>query len=67
MRPIRFNGASIELQKDGSIRVYQDDQASRIRKVKQGDRDEYVAQRARGAYIASIYAPVLFYAFLAAI
>ena len=64
--PIRFNGASIELQKDGSICVHQDDQVSRIRKVEQGDKDEYVAQRARGAYIASTCAPTLSYAFSAA-
>ena len=64
--PIRFNGASIELQKDGSIHIHQNDQVSRIRKVKQGNKDEYVAQRSRGAYIASTCAPTLSYAFSAA-
>ena len=64
--PIRFNGASIELQKDGSIRVYQDNQVSRIRKVEQGDKDEYIAQRAQRTYIASTCAPTLSYAFSAA-
>ena len=65
-RPIRFNGASITLQLDGAIRIHQDDQISRIRKVEQGDKKEYVAQRARGAYIASTCAPMLSYAFSAA-
>ena len=36
--PIRFNGATVTCQANGTIRVHQDEQISRVRKVNKGDK-----------------------------
>ena len=64
--PLRFNGATIELRRNGDIFMHQAEQISRLQEVKKDDKEEYVAQRARGAYIASVCAPTLSYGFSAA-
>lgn len=71
--PIKFNGGQINLQKDKSIRLSQERQCKSIRliDIKKTDVanakgvirkdvtpvDQYVAQRARGAYVATVCQP----------
>src|SRR5271167_1264851 len=71
--PIKFNGGQINLQKDNSIRLTQECQAQNLRLISTQDidltssrgetrksvspKDQYVAQRARGAYIATVCQP----------
>jgi hypothetical protein len=71
--PIKFNGGQITLQKDNSISFTQERQAQNLRLVSEhpldltssrGEirksvslTDQYVAQRARGAYIATVCQP----------
>jgi hypothetical protein len=57
--PIDFNGGRIQLH-DGNIEFTQKGQASQLRTIDLSADDaqqEYIAQRARGAYIASICQP----------
>jgi hypothetical protein len=53
--PIQFNGARIRLEAAGSIVLTQSRQISKIELVKTAD--DYIAQRARGAYIATVSQP----------
>ena len=58
--PLNFNGCMLLEQADGSLRLRQKDQAKKIKLVdpKSTDRKkEYMEQRARGAYIATICQP----------
>ena len=58
--PLNFNGCMLSEQADGSLRLRQKDQAKKIKLVdpKSTDRKkEYMEQRARGAYIATICQP----------
>ena len=63
---LSFNGMNIELRNDGNLFLHQHNQLPRLKKVKKGDKEGYIAQRARGAYIASVCAPSLSYGFSAA-
>jgi hypothetical protein len=57
-RPMGFNGFMTELFTDGSVVVTQDKQTAGIRLLDQHfTKDQYVAQRARGAYIATVSQP----------
>ncbi|EED18954.1 hypothetical protein TSTA_126620 [Talaromyces stipitatus ATCC 10500] len=51
-----FNGCSLTLESDGTIALLQKDQGKKLRLVTKGENShqEYLKQRARGAYIASI-------------
>jgi len=65
---LRFNGATISRSK-GCIRISQPEQVARVRTVIAGREEsleEYISQRARGAYIASTCRPDLSFAFAAA-
>jgi Reverse transcriptase (RNA-dependent DNA polymerase) len=53
--PIHFNGALIELERNGSITITQSRQISKIEPVQSPE--GYIAQRARGAYIATVSQP----------
>jgi hypothetical protein len=71
--PIKFNGGQIKLEIDGSILLTQERQCANLKLValksidltsSRGDvrqavtpKDQYVAQRARGAYIATVCQP----------
>jgi len=58
--PIIFNGAVLKLDPDGSIIINQCRQISKIQIVNEKEStaaDTYIAQRARGAYIASVSQP----------
>jgi len=58
--PLNFNGCMLSEQADSSLRLRQKDQAKKIKLVdpKSTDRkEEYMEQRARGAYIATICQP----------
>jgi hypothetical protein len=71
--PIKFNGGQIELKNDGSILLTQERQCKNLKLVtlkpinltsSRGEvrqavtpKDQYVAQRARGAYIATVCQP----------
>ncbi|KAI1008166.1 hypothetical protein K3495_g77 [Podosphaera aphanis] len=54
--PIIFNGAYIS-RSNTYIFISQHDQVSKISLLKDASKHEYVSQRARGAYIASVYQP----------
>ena len=54
--PLYFNGAMVKLEVDESITINQSRQISKIQLVKQSP-SEYIAQRARGAYIATVSQP----------
>jgi hypothetical protein len=61
-KPLQFNGGLIQLRADGSITLTQEKQCKKIGLVTtvKGNaklKDEYIAQRARGAYIASMCQP----------
>jgi hypothetical protein len=59
-QPLEFNGGRIELLQDGIIEFTQKGQASQLRVIDPTAPDaaqQYVAQRARGAYISSICQP----------
>jgi hypothetical protein len=72
-RSIKFNGGNITLQKDNSISLTQERQSKNLRLISaqntdltssRGEtrkavtlKDQYVAQRARGAYIATVCQP----------
>src|SRR6185312_16999054 len=65
---LRFNGATISRSK-GCIRISQPEQVARVRTVIAGREEsleEYISQRARGAYIASTCRPNLSFAVAAA-
>ena len=60
--PIKFNGGIIKLTSDGIITLTQERHCSKIGMVNIGDgkavrKDQYIAQRARGAYIATVCQP----------
>jgi hypothetical protein len=58
--PLNFNGCMLLEQADGSLRLRQKDQAKKIKLVDPKSTDwkkEYIEQRARGAYIATICQP----------
>jgi hypothetical protein len=58
--PILFNGATISLTRNGAITVLQSHQVSKLRLVKPNTEttaQDYIAQRARGAYIATVSQP----------
>lgn len=71
--PLKFNGGIIELQSDGAITLTQERQTVNlslvlsdpvstisnrgVTRVNLGTKDQYVSQRARGAYIASLSQP----------
>jgi hypothetical protein len=55
MEPIYFNGVILKLEATGSISISQSRQTKKIELVKNSD--EYIAQRARGAYIATVSQP----------
>jgi hypothetical protein len=58
--PLTFNGGIVTLDNDGSITLRQKGQAQRLRLIDADAPDakqQYVEQRARGAYIASICQP----------
>lgn len=71
--PLKFNGGNITLQKDGSITLTQERQCRNLELVHAdtvsltsirgtirklvNPKDQYVAQRARGAYIATVSQP----------
>ncbi|KAI0991645.1 hypothetical protein K3495_g16542 [Podosphaera aphanis] len=54
--PIIFNGAHISIS-NTTISVTQHDQVSKIALLKDTCKHEYVSQRARGSYIASVCQP----------
>src|SRR5581483_6276296 len=65
---LRFNGATISRNK-GCIRISQPKQIARMYTITAGRKEsleEYISQRARGAYIALICRPNLLFAFAAA-
>jgi len=53
--PIWFNGAVLNLDVDGSIAIRQPKQVTRIELLR--GPDEYINQRARGAYLATVSQP----------
>ena len=65
---LRFNGATIS-RREGCIRVSQPEQITRVRIIvagKEESLEEYIFQRARGAYIALICRPDFLFAFAVA-
>jgi hypothetical protein len=58
--PLIFNGCVLNLSNDGTLAIRQKDQGKKIAIIKEDTEDarqQYVQQRARGAYIASICQP----------
>jgi hypothetical protein len=54
---LTFNGAHITKSATNTIAVSQYDQVKKIKLLDTTDKDEYVSQRARGAYISSVCQP----------
>ncbi|KAI2634266.1 hypothetical protein GGS26DRAFT_40826 [Hypomontagnella submonticulosa] len=58
--PLIFNGCVLTKKKNGDVHLHQKEQGKKIELVKVDDDDaaqQYIQQRARGAYIATICQP----------
>jgi hypothetical protein len=58
--PLIFNGCILSKEANGSIRLHQKKQGEKLKLVERGSttlKQQYIEQRARGAYIASICQP----------
>lgn len=66
-KSIRFNGACITME-DGNYLISQPDHIQKLQGVQTNniEKSQYIAQRARGAYIASVPRPDLSYEFAVA-
>ena len=64
-QPIEFNGTVLRMTEDGTgtITMTQPKQLERMKQVTYPDPENYISQRARGAYVASLTQPEMAFAF----